>query len=78
MPLSDGATALRIERTFSIAPDALIVAATPDVPLLISAGAPAAAAAREDRRFYVGLLGAILSIGSAIVLAIAISGGVPA
>ncbi len=78
MPLADAETAARTERTFAIAPDALIVAASSDVPLLISAGAPSAAAAREDRRFTVGLLGAILSIGSAVALAVAISGGLPA
>ena len=75
MPLADSATAARTQRTFEIAPEDLVVATTTDVPLLISIGAATEAAAREDRRFYVGVLGAILSIGSAVVLAAAISGG---
>lgn len=42
-------------------------------PLLISLGAPAAAVNREEERFVVGLLGAVLAIGSAVILAVTLS-----
>jgi hypothetical protein len=44
------------------------------VPLLIASGQPTAAAARGRDRFIVGLLGALLAIGSALGLAVLISG----
>jgi hypothetical protein len=59
-----------------IAPDALVLAAAPDVPLVISSGAPATAAGRHEREFLVGLLGAILAIASAVGLALVAGGGV--
>jgi hypothetical protein len=62
-------------RTFTIAPDALILAASPEVPLVISLGAPAAAEWRHRRQFLVGLLGAALAIISAMTLAIMVTGG---
>jgi hypothetical protein len=74
LPLANAATAERIERTFTIRPGDLILAATGDVPLLVTLGAPAQAAAREEGRFIVGLLGAVLAIASAMALA-AIVGG---
>jgi hypothetical protein len=76
-PLADAATAARIERTFTIRPDELILAATPGVPLLVTLGAPAQAAAREDGRFLLGLLGAVLAIASAVAVA-AVLGGIVA
>ena len=63
------------ERTFSIAPDALVLAAAPDAPLSISLGAPPAAEWRHRRQFLVGLLGAVLAIVSAMALAIMVGGG---
>jgi hypothetical protein len=76
MPVADPETARRFERTFAIAPEALIVASTRDVPLLITAGVAAVAATRQDHRFVVGLFGAVLSIGSAMLLALIASGSV--
>ena len=67
--------ALRAERTFDIAPETLVLASAPDVPLLVAYGLAGTAAARHQERFLLGLLGAVLAIGSAVVLAIAISGG---
>lgn len=67
--------AARYARTFEIAPDALVLAATPDVPLVVSLGAPRAAAGRHERRFLVGLLGAVVAIASAMWLAVIVSGG---
>ncbi len=76
LPVADAATASRIERMFTIAPETLVVAATSDVPLQISCGAPGVAAAREDRRFYLGLLGAVVAIVSAVCLAALVTGGI--
>ncbi len=75
LPLADAATAARIERTFTIAPEALVVAATPDAPLLVTLGAPGEAAARENNRFVLGLLGAVVAIASAMALALTVTGG---
>ncbi len=75
LPLGDAAEAARVERTFAIAPDTLVVAAVPDGPLLIAYGSPGAAAERQQDRFLVGLLGAVLAIGSAMVFAIMLDGG---
>jgi hypothetical protein len=67
--------AARISRTFDIAPEQLVVAAGADMPLLIAFGVPSAAAARHHDTFLVGLLGAVLAIGSAVVLAVALTSG---
>ncbi len=61
---------------FDIAPDTLVIAAAEDSPLLIVEGAPEAAVAREQGRFMLGLIGAMLAIVSAIVGAIVL-GGLP-
>ncbi len=54
-----------------------MIAAAEDSPLLIVEGAPEAAVAREQGRFMLGLIGAVLAIASAIVGAIVL-GGLPA
>ncbi len=59
--------ATRAEQTFDIGPDELVLASAPDVPLLVAAGSPSEAAARAQGQFLVGLLGALLAIGSAVV-----------
>ena len=51
------------------------LASAPDVPLLIAAGTPGAAVERQQDRFVVGLFGAILAIGSAVVLAAVLGRG---
>ena len=73
--LAPAEEAARISRTFDIAPEHLVVAAGADMPLLVAFGAPTVAAARHRDTFLVGLLGVVLAIGSAIVLAFAISSG---
>jgi hypothetical protein len=45
------------------------------MPLIVAFGTPVMAAGRQQRTFLTGLLGAALAIGSAIVLAFAISAG---
>ncbi len=72
--LADPAVAERARRTFEIAPDALILAAGPDRPLLISLGEPGTAVERHRERFLAGLAGAILAIASAVVLALQLGG----
>jgi hypothetical protein len=57
LPLADADTTARAERTFDIAPESLVVAATPDVPLLVTLGAPSQAAAREQGRIRAGHAG---------------------
>ena len=69
-------TASRISRTFDIPSDQLVVAAGPAMPLLVSFGDPAVAAGRHRDTFVMGLLGAVLAIGSAIVLAFALTPGI--
>ncbi len=64
----------RLSGASTIAPDALVLASAPDVPLLIAQGLPIAAVERQQGRFLVGLLGAILAIASAMALAMIVSG----
>ena len=75
-PPPDPALAARAAAAFEIAPDALILAAAADVPLLVSLGAPTQVAARGTWQFVLGLLGAVLAIGSAMGLAFIVQGGV--
>jgi hypothetical protein len=74
-PPPDPELAARAAVTFSIAPDALVLAAAPDAPLLISLGAPTQVAARQQWQFVLGLGGAALAIASAMGLAILLQGG---
>ena len=76
LPIATADEAERAHRRFTIAPETLVLAATPDVPLLIAHGIPAVAVDRHEDRFVLGLLGAVLAIGSAMTLAIMISGGI--
>lgn len=75
-PLAAPGDAQRFERTFEIAPDALVLAASEQVPLVIASGPPSAAAGRQERLFLLGLLGAVLAIGSAMAMAIMVGGGI--
>jgi len=73
-PLATAEEASRIEQTFEIAPDALVLAAAETVPLVIASGPPAAVAGRAQGLFLVGLLGALLAIGSAMAMALMVGG----
>ena len=75
LPLADAEAAARAERTFRIAPETLILAASDEVPLLIAHGVPGVVVGRGQGRFLVGLLGAILAIASAMVVALSLGGG---
>jgi hypothetical protein len=72
--LASTADAKRYERTFEIDPEALVLAASDSVNLVIAAGPPAIVAGREQRLFLVGLLGAVLAIGSAMAMAVMVGG----
>jgi hypothetical protein len=75
LSLATAEAAAAAERRFEIAPETLVLAASDEVPLLIAYGTPSAVVGRDQTRFLVGLLGAVVAIASAIVLAIALSGG---
>lgn len=75
LPLATADEAALAARTFEIAPNALVVASSTEVPLLIAHGTPGAVMQRSQLRYLLGLLGAILAIASAMVFAILISGG---
>ncbi|HEV8402377.1 MAG TPA: hypothetical protein VGQ31_05020 [Candidatus Limnocylindrales bacterium] len=75
LPIAPATEAARIESRFAIAPDTLVLAASAEVPLLIAYGLPGEVVRRRQSRFVVGLLGAILAIASAMVLAIILDGG---
>jgi hypothetical protein len=74
LPLADPETAAKVAATFAIAPEALVLAAADGDPLGIALGAPSLAAARQEWRFVVGLFGAVLSIGSAVLLGAVMNG----
>ena len=73
--LASEVDAARYRRTFEIAPGALILAASPDAPLVIAAVPPATAAGRGQREFLIGLLGAVVAIASAMAFAVLLGGG---
>jgi hypothetical protein len=75
LPIASEAAAAAAQRTFDIAPDAFVLAAGPDSPLLIAAGSPGAIEARGHERVLLGLGGALLAIGSAVGLAIVLGNG---
>jgi hypothetical protein len=75
-PPPDPAIAERVAATFDIAPGDLVIAASGEVPLIVSLGAPATAAARHELQFVIGLLGAVLAIGSAMAIALLMDGTV--
>jgi hypothetical protein len=75
LPIADAGEAARVTRIFEIAPETLVLAASADVPLLIAHGVPGAVVERGQVQFTVGLLGAVLAIASAMVVAIDLSGG---
>lgn len=67
--------AARIEQTFDLEPDLLVIAAGPDSPLLIATGSPGDVVVREQGRFLLGLGGALLAIASAVAAALLLASG---
>jgi hypothetical protein len=78
VPLASATEAANARRTFDISPNSLILACGPEMRLLVTSGMPAVAVQRAGDRFFVGLLGAILAIGCALLLAWLVSGGLGA
>jgi hypothetical protein len=76
--LGDAAALARARETFHVASDELVVAAMDESPLAIYAGAPTVALASEREAYLLGLAGAFVAIVSAIALALAVSGRLPA
>ncbi len=70
--------AARAARTFDIAPEELVVAAGPSLGLLVALGDPATVTSRNQTAFVLGLLGAALAIGSAIVIGMTLTRGLGA
>jgi hypothetical protein len=75
-PPPDPVLAARAAAAFEIAPDALILATSQEVPMLVSLGAPTQVAARSDRQFIFGLVGGALAIVCAMALAVMVQGGI--
>jgi hypothetical protein len=61
---------------FEIQPEQLVLASTPDVPLVIAQGTPMQAAGRQETQFLIGLLGAIVAILGALGFALILGQGV--
>jgi hypothetical protein len=73
-PVAEPALAARANELFDIAPDTLVLAAAPGAPLTVYAGTPVQAADRAEGRFMVGLIGAVIAIGSAVTMALLLTG----
>ncbi|HMD11104.1 MAG TPA: hypothetical protein VKG90_02110, partial [Marmoricola sp.] len=76
LPIAASPADAEVERRFTIAPESLVLAGAPGMPLLIAHGVPTAALDRQQGRFLVGLLGAILAIASAMALALILPGAI--
>ena len=74
LPLAAPTAAALAERRFDIDPDSLVLASSEEVPLLVAYGSPSAVVSRDRSRFAVGLLGAGLAVGSALLLALSLNG----
>jgi hypothetical protein len=75
LPLATARQAERSKHTFEIKSDELVLAAAPGASLTVALGPPSEAAGRQESRFLVGLLGAVLAIGAAVALALMLPGG---
>ena len=74
LPLATATQAAAAKRTFTIAPETLVLASAPGAPLLVAHGTPSVAVGRQQGRFLVGLLGGVVAIGSAVLLAAMLPG----
>jgi hypothetical protein len=72
-PVAPAEAVERNERLFDIGPDTLVIAASPESPLLIATGSPGEVVERDRWQFSLGLLGALLAIGSAVGAALVVS-----
>jgi hypothetical protein len=60
--------------TFSPSPETLVIASQPGAQLLIAEGDPSTAAAAGQSEFMTGLVGAVLAISGAVLLALTLEG----
>jgi hypothetical protein len=74
LPLADADAAAQARETFEIEPDDLVVAKIRDATLAIHAGDAGEATERQQGQFLLGMLGALLAIGSAVVLGLVLTG----
>ena len=63
------------KRVFDLEPHLLVLASVPEQRLIVAEGTPGQVVVRYEQRFLLGLLGAVLAIGSAVALAYSMSGG---
>jgi hypothetical protein len=75
LPVAPAEESTAAAAIFDIAPGELVMAASPDNPLIVRAGSPGEAVARDQGALTQGLVGAALAIVAAIVLALAVQGG---
>ena len=75
LPVAPAEEATAAAAIFDIAPGELVMAASPENPLVVRAGSPGEAVARDQGALTQGLVGAALAIAAAIVLALAVQGG---
>jgi len=71
--VAPAAAAERNQRLFDIGPDALVIAASQGSPLLIATGSPGEVVDRDQWRFALGVLGAVLAIASAVGAALVLT-----
>jgi hypothetical protein len=74
LPIAPAGAEAAAAATFDIQPGELVVAATPDSPLIIRYGSPGEAVARDQGALLLGLVGAVIAIVSALILALAAQG----
>jgi hypothetical protein len=68
------AAADHADAIFDVSPDELVVAKTPDTRLVIRAGTPSEAVARDQGALLLGLVGGLAAIAGAVVLALLVEG----
>ena len=74
MPVAPTGAEAAAAAVFDIPPGELVVAAVPGSPLVVRIGSPGEAVARDQGALTLGLVGAVIAIASALVLALAAQG----
>ncbi len=74
LPIAPAGAEAAAAATFDIPPGELVMAALPDSPLAVRIGSPGESVARDQGALTRGLVGAVVAIASALVLAFAAQG----
>jgi hypothetical protein len=74
LPIAPAGVEAAVDATFDIPPGELVVAAVPGSPLIIRAGSPGEAVARDRGSLTLGLVGAVIAIAAALALALVAQG----